>query len=262
MIPLLLYSLFCATTHPDPPFSLCDTPNLAANSSYRASLDNLLSSMSSHLTPNSRFYTTTKGTGSDKVYGLFLCYAYSPQSECQKCVQPSSLPQAVTRLCPYKYEAVVWEEYCLFRYSIHNFFGQLNTTGNTLLDNKKNVSDPRLFRSVVNETLHRLTSSVAIGPSNDKHSNGSMPFMENNTLYAFVQCSEDLSPDDCHACLGSAIKEILDWCYFSRGARVLGRSCFLRYEHYVFVGVESSNSHNLKPGRSLLLRLTVWFFMQ
>ncbi|KAI3456407.1 hypothetical protein Pfo_013070 [Paulownia fortunei] len=157
---------------------------------------------------------------------------YSHEDECQRCTQ-TLLPQDIRKLCMYKYEAVVWEEYCMFRYSTQNFFGQLNVTGNIPLSNVKNVSEPEQFRSVVNDTLHNLTKLAAFDPSFDMHSNGSKPFMQNSTLYAFVQCSRDLSPSDCNTCLETAIKEILD-CYYSRGARLLSRSCFLRYELYAF----------------------------
>lgn len=253
----LLYSLFSAF-HPDPPFHLCDTAKLADNSPYRASLDNLLSSMPSDLAPNSKFYTTSKGSDSDRVYGLFMCYAYSPQDECQKCLQPSSLSQTIDKFCPYKYEAVVWEEVCLFHYSTQNFFGQLNVTGNIWLDNVNNVSDPEHLRSVANQTLHNLTVLAAFDPSFDMHSNGSAPFKGNDSLHAFVQCSQDLSPTDCSACLETAIKEILECCYFSRGARLLSRSCFLRYELYDFLTADSQTHQNSTTGKCLLFHSTVW----
>lgn len=260
----LFYSLFSVIhdiSHPDPPFRLCDTAKFADNSPYQASLDNLLSSVSSIIAPVPKFYNTSVGTDSDRVYGLFLCYTYSPDDECQKCIQ-TSLPQNIRVLCKHKYEAVVWDEYCLFHYSTQNFIGQLNVTGNIPLDNKKNVSDPEHFRSVVNDTLHNLTNLAAFDPSFDMHSSGSKPFMESNTLYAFVQCSKDLSPSDCNTCLETAIKEILDCCYFSRGARLLSRSCFLRYELYAFYdGASESNdsqtNQNAVPSKFLLIHSTV-----
>lgn len=248
----LLYSLFSAL-HPDPPFHLCDTANLADDSPYRASLDNLLSSMPSDLPPNSKFYTTFIGSDSDRVYGRFMCYANSSQDECQQCLQPS-LSRTMHKLCPYKHEAVVWENDCLFRYSTQNFSGQLNVTGNILLDNAQNISDPERLRSVANQTLHGLSDSAAFDPSFDKHAN--------SYLHAFVECSRDLSPSDCSACLETAIKEILECCYFSRGARVLSRSCFLRYEAYEFLPDDSQTNQNSTTGKFLLfhshVRLSVY----
>lgn len=230
---LLLYSLFSVISHPEPPFKLCDSPEFPDNSPYEASLDNLLSSTSSTPTPVPKFNTTTIGTQTHKIYGLFLCYSYSPNDECQTCIR-ESLPQNIRKLCDHKYEAVVWDEYCLFRYSTNSFFGQLNVTGNIPLYNKKNISDPETFRSAVNETLHVLTEQAAFDPSYNMHSSGSTPYTDNTTLYAFVQCSQDLSPSNCSTCLENAIDDILSGYYFLRGGRLLSRSCFLRYELYAF----------------------------
>ncbi|KAL8468874.1 hypothetical protein ACS0TY_031907 [Phlomoides rotata] len=227
----LLYSLF-SVIHPEPPFKLCDSPKFPDNSPYEASLDNLLSSMRSTPAPVPKFNKTSIGTQTNRIYGLFLCYSYSPQDECQTCIR-ESLPQNIRRLCDHKYEAVVWDEYCLFHYSTQNIFGQLNVTVNIPLYNKKNISDPETFRSVVNKTLHDLTKLAAFNSSYEMHSSGSTSFTGNTTLYAFVQCSQDLSPSNCSTCLESAIENILPY-YFSRGGRLLSSSCFLRYELYAF----------------------------
>jgi hypothetical protein len=75
--------------------------------------------------------------------------------------------QDILSLCPYTTEAVVWEEVCQLRFSNKNFFGQLNVTGNVLgLDNKKNISEPEQFKSVVKETLNTLTKSICNGRVN------------------------------------------------------------------------------------------------
>lgn len=256
----LLYSLLFSITsdHPEPPFYLCDAPNLAENSSYRSSLDNLLSSMSSDLSPDSKFFQTSNGSGSNKVYGLFLCYDYATQLDCRQCVEESSLPQDVNKHCPYKYEATVWVDYCLFRYSKRNFSGELNVTGNLPLDNAKNVTDPQRFRSIVNRTLHDLVVVAAFDPSSGMHANGSEFFTEGYNLYAFVQCSKDLSPVTCNACLTAAVDDILvDRFYYTRGARVLSRSCFLRYELYNFVEGETEENLNLAPSK-LTISLSLW----
>ena len=59
-------------------------------------------------------------------------------------------------------------------------------------------------------------------------------FTDTDILHALVQCTPDLSPDNCSICLQTATTEILAVYYFSRGARILSRSCYLRYEFYPF----------------------------
>ncbi|XP_062080904.1 cysteine-rich receptor-like protein kinase 10 [Humulus lupulus] len=69
-----------------------------------------------------------------------------------------------------------------------------------------------------------------------------------NTVYALVQCTRDLSPDDYKKCLGSATEEILDVYYYSIGVRLLSQSCYLRYELYAFYMGESDSMANNKNG--------------
>ncbi|RVW78319.1 Cysteine-rich receptor-like protein kinase 10 [Vitis vinifera] len=59
-------------------------------------------------------------------------------------------------------------------------------------------------------------------------------FTDIDTLYALVQCTPDLSPDNCSICLKTATTKILAVYYFSQGARLLSCSCYLRYEFYPF----------------------------
>ncbi|KAL2495326.1 Cysteine-rich receptor-like protein kinase 10 [Forsythia ovata] len=259
--------------HPDPPFKLCDTANFPTNSPYRANLDKLLSSLSTYQSVP-KFYNTSLGTDPYRLYNLFMCYDYANNDKCNTCLQVAL--QDIQKLCLYKFDAVVWNEDCLFRYSTENFFGKLNVTGNIPLDNIRNVSDPERYRSVVNNTLYNLTKIAAFDPSADMHFAGSTPYMENSmnitALHAFVQCSKDLSPNDCYACLETAINQILDL-YYSRGARLLSRSCFLRYELYNFVegtdqDVVPKPGHSIKKWMipvltigSVTLALTVGYFI-
>ncbi|KAL0442889.1 UNVERIFIED_CONTAM: Cysteine-rich receptor-like protein kinase [Sesamum latifolium] len=220
MILFLFYSLFtivhgvappdsaaklCDVDYPDPPFKLCDTPDFAVNSSYRACLDGLLSLLSYAIPPLSKSYYTSVRTHSDRVYVLFLCYRYSTENQCQTCLH--TILQDMRKRCMYKSDATVWHEYCLFRYSSRDFY--------------------------------------AFDPSSDMHSNGAIPFTEDSSLYAFVQCFNHLSPSDCNTCLETGIKEVLDRCNSSRGARLLSRSCFRRYERYAFYEGEGEVEGNV-----------------
>ncbi|CAL5408472.1 unnamed protein product [Camellia sinensis] len=67
-------------------------------------------------------------------------------------------------------------------------------------------------------------------------------FTDTETIYALVQCTTDLSPDDCKTCLETAISNTSTCCSKSRGARLFSRSCFLRYEFYAFYEDASKSS--------------------
>ncbi|KAK7261093.1 hypothetical protein RIF29_27397 [Crotalaria pallida] len=65
-----------------------------------------------------------------------------------------------------------------------------------------------------------------------------------------VQCTKDLSVNHCSKCLKSAIRDIPCCCYASVGARVLSRSCYLRYEFYTFYDGASSEATGSSTGKN------------
>ncbi|GLT69655.1 hypothetical protein SLA2020_417900 [Shorea laevis] len=165
---------------------------------------------------------------------VFTCASTMLQMNLPECI--TTAIQDIKNRCPNTTEAVVWEEFCQLRFSNKNFFGQLNVTGNVLgLDNMQNISEPEQFKSVVKETLNNLSKRAAFNLSANMYATGEVPFQD-KTIYALVQCTRDLSADGCNSCLQRAITDVLTCCYFSVGARLPSRSCFLRYELYNFYG--------------------------
>jgi hypothetical protein len=155
------------------------------------------------------------------------------------------------QVCPGDKEAVVWEELCQLRYSNQSFLGHLDVSGNIGRDNKKDVENPEQFRLVVNETLSDLTKQVAFNASANMYATRQAAFTNTETLYALMQCSTDLSPDDCNTCLRVAMENIPSCCDASRGGRVLSRSCYLRYELYAFYeGANNESSKSPVPEES------------
>uniref|UniRef100_A0A7N2MB55 non-specific serine/threonine protein kinase n=1 Tax=Quercus lobata TaxID=97700 RepID=A0A7N2MB55_QUELO len=124
----------------------------------------------------------------------------------------------------------------------------LNVTGNLFTDiNMMNISEPEQYRSIVNDTLGDLTKQAAFGSLANMYATGEVPFID-RTIYALVQCSGNLSAEDCNSCLHIAITEILTCCYSAIGARVMGTSCYLRYEVYPFYGDALAPPKNLIAG--------------
>ncbi|KAG6695163.1 hypothetical protein I3843_09G084300 [Carya illinoinensis] len=255
---LLLWELAYA----DPPYSFC--PNTSADyrddSPFKNNLDELLISLSSNAS-SSKFYNTSTGNDTDRVYGVHMCLDYVTNENCGKCIATAT--KDILKLCPYTREAVVWEELCQLRYSNQNFFGQVNVAGNIPLDNKQNISQPEQFKSVVKETLNNLTTEAAAFNLSGKlmYATGEAAFVD-KTIYALVQCTRDLSGDGCNSCLQRAITEVLNCCYFSMGARLLSRSCYLRYELYSFYGdtsksPSSTNDQGASGGKKMRIIITI-----
>ncbi|KAJ0080915.1 hypothetical protein Patl1_11016 [Pistacia atlantica] len=188
------HDLACA----DPPYKLCpQNTNYAADSPFEHNLDNLFRSLPSN-TSIPKFFNSSVGHSSDTVYGLYMCLNYIQTDDRKTCIEIAS------------------------------------QDGNIPKFNVKNVSESERYKSVVKKILSNLTKAAAFDPSTEMYATGNVSFTDTDTLYALVQCTRDLSAHDCNSCLETAIADISSCCYFSRGARLLSRSCYLRYELYAF----------------------------
>ncbi|XP_016648803.1 PREDICTED: cysteine-rich receptor-like protein kinase 10 isoform X1 [Prunus mume] len=241
----LLYDLAFA----DPPYWKCsgNVSNYADNSTFQKNLHSLLISLPSNASVSKMYNTSTGNDTADTVYGLYMCLNYVTNETCHDCINTAQ--SAIVTLCPSSKEAVVWEEMCQLRYSDANFFGKLNVADNIPLANKKNISDPEKFESLVNETLRGLAKQAAYNLSAKMYATRDVPF-EDKVVYALVQCTTDLSGDDCGQCLQKAIVDVLREFYFSIGARLLSRSCYVRYELYAFYDGATEASISIDPNNN------------
>ncbi|CAN6690041.1 unnamed protein product [Malus baccata var. baccata] len=240
----LLFDL--AYADPDPPYKLCsDVRGYVENSTFQKNLHSLLNSLPSNASV-SKLYNTSAGNEPDRVYGLYMCLNYVTNEICHNCINTAHLDI----------------ETCQLRYSDVKFYGELNVADNIVSTNKKNVSDPKKFENTVKEKLRELAKQAAYDASAKMYATGDVPF-EDKVIYALVQCTRDLSGDDCGKCLQQAIEDVLRKYYFSIGARLMSRSCYLRYELYGFykgateASISSSPNNNKGDGRGWRWRITI-----
>lgn len=243
LITLLSFDHACA----DPPYTLCpNTTIYAKGSPFQKNLNNLLQSLSSNASV-SKSYNTTSGSYPDEVYGMYMCYDYVTPESCQDCI--TTALESITSLCGNVKEAVMWEEICQLRYSNQSFFGLSDVSSNigVLKSNILNISEPEKFRSVLNSTLHNFLQGFNQNSTN-LYAVGEGPYKD-RMIYSLTQCSRDLTTDECSICLEKAIEEILNTFYFSVGARLLGPSCYLRYELYDFYKSEVEDPNFSFPAK-------------
>lgn len=259
IFPLLLLHFWVANlvdfAHADPPYPLCSNI-LNQNSSFQSNLNILLDFLPSNASVK-KLYDSSNGNDPDKIYAQYMCLNYVANEDCRTCVTLAT--DHVRQSCTNNTEAIVWEEYCQLRYSNRRFLGQLDVSGNLGLDNKRNVSNPEHFRPVVNQTVSNLIKKAVFDESANMYATGEASIKDSDRLHALVQCTTDLSSADCNTCLQVALANLSSCCSFSRGARLLSRSCYLRYELYAFykgeTGESSASEQNLGTGKSK------WFYM-
>ncbi|KAH9754786.1 cysteine-rich receptor-like protein kinase 10 [Citrus sinensis] len=221
----------------------CPRTNFTPNSAYQSNLNLLLSTLRSNATRGSSdkfskgFYNTTTGHEPNKVYGLFLCRGDFGTETCQNCVSVATSYTA--QLCPFGKENTIEYEECLLRYSNISFFSVLDTSFRLSLWNVEN-SPSRSFDQFVwnsmNEAVNQALSTTKMFATVKKN------YTASQTLYSLVQCTPDLSRDDCSRCLRLAISPLDGCCSIKIGGRVMYPSCNFRYELYQFYNDTSNGT--------------------
>jgi len=206
--------------------------NYTANSTFNTNLHTLLSTLTSHTEINYGFYNFSQGHDSDKVYAIGLCTGDLKPDDCRSCLNSS---QAIlTQLCPNQKEAIKWEEKCMVRYSNRSIVHTMESSPPYHMHNNNNATDLEEFNKVLGGLLRNLRDKAAGGDSRRKYATDTAIVARFQTIYGLMQCTPDLSTQDCSDCLDWSISSIRRVSKDRVGAVVLRPSCNVRYEIYPF----------------------------
>ncbi|KAL5839838.1 hypothetical protein ACOSQ4_012446 [Xanthoceras sorbifolium] len=228
-------SLFTFTSAADPTylsdptylFHFCLNQTFTRDSTFQSNLNRLLSSLSSNAAHSSHgFSSATIGQDPNRVYGLFQCRGDVTTPTCQHCVTFASM-EVTTQRCPDKKEAVIWYEQCLLRYSDSYIFS--TAARNPRISTYGNKAEP----SWSQELMLSLMKEAAIQAAKDtkKFATRKGYSITSRTIYTLVQCTQDLSNNDCSGCLQEAISGLPTG---RIGGTTLLPSCNCRYELDLF----------------------------
>ncbi|KAK9084923.1 hypothetical protein Sjap_025334 [Stephania japonica] len=187
------------------------------------------SSLSSQVPPTG-FALDSTGQGEEVVNGLALCRGDIPSNDCKSCVVEAS--DEVRKRCEYNKGGVIWYDSCMFKYSNEKFFGTIDYGNRFYMWNLNNVSDVESFNMKTKELLSRLSAKAS--SSSKLYATEVEEIGEAEKLFGLVQCTRDLTKQQCKKCLDDAIGELNICCDGRRGGRVVGGSCNFRYELYPF----------------------------
>ncbi|KAL8032786.1 hypothetical protein ABFX02_13G119200 [Erythranthe guttata] len=214
-----------------PPYVCLNNGNYTVNSTYSTNLNTLLSSLSSNIADNG-FYNASVGRNTDTANALVLCRTDRTLDQCRTCVQNAAV--GVLEVCPNRRQAVIWYEFCMLRYSNEPIFRTPTFDPGLILSNTADVSSSVVdqFRENRTRLVADLRVRAANGSSAVKGGAGSRNTSNSETLHMLVQCTPDLSSEDCNDCLNRAAQPIGS--SSARGMRLLFPSCNIRYELYSF----------------------------
>ncbi|KAJ0735836.1 putative Gnk2-like domain-containing protein [Helianthus annuus] len=211
--------------------SFCQGGNYSVDSAYQRNLDATLSALP---TTNNGFgfYNRSTGLGSDRVNSVALCRGDVNPDVCLSCVNDSieNLPQ----VCPNQKEAILYLDYCLLRYSNEGILGNTQKEFNMSLFNALNVTVTDGFRDALGSILNELIGEAAAGGPLLKFATGKTNQSDNTRIYALVQCTPDLSEQQCRICFDDLISSYPGLFDGRIGARIIQPTCSFRYETYRF----------------------------
>ncbi|KAL5840468.1 hypothetical protein ACOSQ4_013076 [Xanthoceras sorbifolium] len=218
----------------EPTFPYAHCPPGSNNTASTKFMDNLGHLFKGNLydeSGKSLYYNTTDGEPPDKVYSNYICrFDFSPET-CQNCVDNAI--NSVVERCNGTKEAIVWYPTCMVRYSDRNFFSTLETVPSIYSWSAANITQPFQFVKILNQTFADLIAMAPSNPSKYAIKEGDISDFER--LYSLAQCTQDLSTEDCRACLNTAFDRVTeDNMQGKQGGRVLIPSCFVRYELFRF----------------------------
>lgn len=222
---------------PQPTFFIlqfCFDGNYTNNSTYEKNLNQLLSSLSSN-TKIDRFFKSSYGQKPNEVYATVLCRGDLKPDVCRTLIKKST--ELITQICPNRKEAIGISDTCMLRYS--NRSSILNTMEiNPQIVQANQFTVPSIYLNGFNDALRtlfrKLKSTAAAGDSLLKYATGNVTVPDFKTIYELVQCTPDLSYQDCNDCVDSAINQIAYCCDAREGGRIVSPSCTIRFEVYSF----------------------------
>ncbi|XP_019171525.1 PREDICTED: cysteine-rich receptor-like protein kinase 10 [Ipomoea nil] len=229
VLPLFLH--VCVAAEPlDTPCS-SNRGKYTANSPFDNNLKNLLGSLLANTARNEGFYNASVGDGADRVLGRALCRGDINSTDCQNCLEKAS--EELKRQCQTKEAMIRYDQRCKVEYGstlLKRYNGKYLESNNE----KKTVSaDPAQFSQALKEWMDHLSNEAAHN-SRLMFAAQSIKFSEQITIYGLVQCTRDLSNEECSNCLDSASGDLEGCCGSREGGTVYGGACSVRFEIYQF----------------------------
>ncbi|XP_078148974.1 cysteine-rich receptor-like protein kinase 15 [Carex rostrata] len=204
------------------------TDTFEIGSTFESNLFKLLSSLHTDALINSAFSNKSFGNSPDKVYGLVICYADSTLVDCVNCLQ--DVTSNMTQPCSTSATATVFYDSCLLSYSSKNFLSVAELYKPSCLYSGANLLDQITLKSLM-KVFTNLSAMTPYVPEMF-----STQVVNGTNMTALVQCTKDLSPQECQRCISNEMSNYFSRCSINGtavGMRMMARNCYLRYEQYL-----------------------------
>ncbi|EPS67040.1 hypothetical protein M569_07736, partial [Genlisea aurea] len=206
-------------------FCLDNQGKYTANSVYRRNLDSLLASLPPNI-GNTGFLNSSAGQDSDRVYAIAFCRADMQLEDCRNCIRNGT--KEVLADCPLRRGAILFKEPCLVRFSSESIVGVLAEDRWVAYSNSQSAFNVSQFITTLGSLLDSLRQQAAAAGQLLKVAADNRSGPGFYTIYSLVQCTPDISADDCDKCISYATGQIPPSCPI--GYRIELPSCRLYYD--------------------------------
>ncbi|KAG2245159.1 hypothetical protein Bca52824_093009 [Brassica carinata] len=233
------------------------TGTFRPNTTYDSNRRLILSSLASNVTSRDGFfYNSSFGKEPDRVYAMGLCIPGAESEDCSDCIT-----KAVTEMiqnCPNQTEAFSWpgtETLCMVRYANSSFFGSMDLEPNLLRYNAGNITiNMSEFERIWDAFMIRMIDTASAGRRGASSSSSGKYYAADITsltsfqrVYALMECTPDLSPGSCDACLRANVRKYQECCRGNQGGVTRRPSCYFRWDLYPFLGAFDNISSGAPP---------------
>nr|GEV21953.1 zinc finger BED domain-containing protein RICESLEEPER 2-like [Tanacetum cinerariifolium] len=198
----------------DPPLYFCDN-----DSNYTANLPLTNSGYG--------FFNSSSWKDSNAASAIALCRADIEAIPCGTCVNNSIVN--LRQVCPNQKDGSFFYDDCMVACSEEYLLGSTRMKYPIVDWRSANVTDdvPSFTRDLLN-LITNLTAEAAAGGSLLKYAAGTMTRPYSEVTYGFVQCTPDLSEEECTNCLKDTVSQMVRQVSGSIGVQVNSRKCNMR----------------------------------
>ncbi|GKA34866.1 cysteine-rich receptor-like protein kinase 26 [Tanacetum coccineum] len=213
---------------------LSDWRNYTTNSTYEKNLNTTLSILP---TTNNGFgfYNHSTGQGNNTVYSISLCRGDINPDICLSCL--NNAIGNIRQLCSHKLDAHVYYEYCSFIYDHSTLLGNTDPWYYMSTAKSQNITNVDSFNAALRPLLYKLRDQASDRGPLKKFACGNTAGPDFTTIYALVQCTPDLSKQECYGCLEDLFNQIPNYLTGKVGGRIVVRMCNFRYDIKLFFNV-------------------------
>ncbi|XP_010422275.1 PREDICTED: putative cysteine-rich receptor-like protein kinase 39 isoform X2 [Camelina sativa] len=218
------------------------------SSSYGHNRQNLFSTLAKKVVANGGFYNASLGKSPNRVHALALCARGYERQACISCVESATQGILHENKCQNRIDSFTWDKdeednvSCLVSTSNHSTFGNLELRPAVRYESPNSI-DPwknmTLFEQEWNAMANRTLEAAAEAETSlvlKYYSAGKAEFTEFPNVYMLMQCTPDITSQDCKTCLRECVTLFRKEVWGRQGGEVYRPSCFFRWDTHDFHG--------------------------